>query len=473
MGACDFGSDEIKREVGDILSGFKYIELFAGIGGFRMALDRLGGECVFASEIDKFARQSYKAIYGEEPSGDITEIDAKDIPDHDVLTAGFPCFTAGHRIVTDKGLVNIEDIRKGDRVLTHKGRYQKVVVPMRKLFSGDLYEITAKYYRIPIKVTPEHPFWTKRGWVKAEDLREGDYVGMPLNKRSELPEQFTYTKKLNQNKETTKKSELPFDNPHFWNFIGYWLAEGWTVDRRNRKQGIRNAYRIVLAANEEKLSYISNVLNELNINYTVTKEKTCYKVHIIDMEYWLFVKEFTKGSKASDKRLPEFVHSLPRYLASALIDGYRNGDGCSSKGYTQYTSISLPLLEGIQRLLLKTEKRLYSLMRASSAGVTYIEGRKVNVKECYQLRGGSAQGGCVEFTDDYVYYKLDRIRKERVTDVLVYNFEVDVDNSYCLPMIAVHNCQSFSVAGKRKGFEDTRGTLFSRSHVSPPKRSHG
>lgn len=79
---------------------FKFIELFAGIGGFRIALDRLGGKCVFASENDKFARQSYKAIYGDEPSGDITQIYAKDIPDHDVLTGGFPCqafSVAGYR----------------------------------------------------------------------------------------------------------------------------------------------------------------------------------------------------------------------------------------------------------------------------------------------------------------------------------------------------------------------------------------
>lgn len=73
------------------MTEFKYIELFAGIGGFRQALDRLGGKCVFASEIDKFAAQAYEVLYGEKPAGDITKIDAKDIPDHDLLTAGFPC----------------------------------------------------------------------------------------------------------------------------------------------------------------------------------------------------------------------------------------------------------------------------------------------------------------------------------------------------------------------------------------------
>lgn len=72
---------------------FKYIELFAGIGGFRSALDGLGGECVFASEIDKYASQAYRALYNGAPElhGDITKIDAQAIPDHDVLVCGFPC----------------------------------------------------------------------------------------------------------------------------------------------------------------------------------------------------------------------------------------------------------------------------------------------------------------------------------------------------------------------------------------------
>ncbi|MFW5434333.1 DNA (cytosine-5-)-methyltransferase [Paenibacillus apiarius] len=72
---------------------FNYIELFAGIGGFRSALDILGGRCVFASEIDRFAQNSYCALYGSVPEicGDITQIDAVDIPAHDILVAGFPC----------------------------------------------------------------------------------------------------------------------------------------------------------------------------------------------------------------------------------------------------------------------------------------------------------------------------------------------------------------------------------------------
>lgn len=73
------------------MSELRFIDLFCGIGGFRMAFERAGCRCVFSCDRDKFARKTYAANFGEEPAGDITQIDAADIPDHDILCAGFPC----------------------------------------------------------------------------------------------------------------------------------------------------------------------------------------------------------------------------------------------------------------------------------------------------------------------------------------------------------------------------------------------
>ena len=70
---------------------FKFIDLFAGIGGIRLAYQYLGGKCVFTSEWNNFAKKTYEANVGEVPFGDITKINESTIPDHDVLLAGFPC----------------------------------------------------------------------------------------------------------------------------------------------------------------------------------------------------------------------------------------------------------------------------------------------------------------------------------------------------------------------------------------------
>jgi len=68
-----------------------FIDLFAGIGGMRLAFEKAGCQCVFSSEWDKFAQQTYEANFGDKPAGDIRKIASSDIPDHDILVAGFPC----------------------------------------------------------------------------------------------------------------------------------------------------------------------------------------------------------------------------------------------------------------------------------------------------------------------------------------------------------------------------------------------
>ena len=73
------------------MSNFNFIDLFAGIGGTRIPFAKLGGTCVFSSEWDKHAQQTYTHNFDETPAGDITKINETAIPDHDVLLAGFPC----------------------------------------------------------------------------------------------------------------------------------------------------------------------------------------------------------------------------------------------------------------------------------------------------------------------------------------------------------------------------------------------
>lgn len=82
---------ENKFKISNIMSNYKFIDLFAGIGGIRIPFDEVGAKCVFSSEFDNHAQKTYKYNFGDYPYGDITKIDEKDVPNFDILLAGFPC----------------------------------------------------------------------------------------------------------------------------------------------------------------------------------------------------------------------------------------------------------------------------------------------------------------------------------------------------------------------------------------------
>ncbi len=79
------------RERISVDEDFTFIDLFAGIGGMRIAYEKAGGHCVYSNEWNKYSQQTYFANFGEQPDGDITKVDEYSIPDHDILVAGFPC----------------------------------------------------------------------------------------------------------------------------------------------------------------------------------------------------------------------------------------------------------------------------------------------------------------------------------------------------------------------------------------------
>ena len=86
-----FESPRTTTTPADISTPFTFIDLFAGIGGFRLGLERVGGHCMYSCELDKYAQKTYHAWFGDAPDGDIRKVDPKSIPDHDLLAAGFPC----------------------------------------------------------------------------------------------------------------------------------------------------------------------------------------------------------------------------------------------------------------------------------------------------------------------------------------------------------------------------------------------
>src|SRR5699024_4367891 len=182
----------------------KIFEIFGGIERQRMALRNLGieHEVVAISEFDKYADASYQAIHGETWNmGDITKIDVDDVPDHDLFTYSFPCFTKDNLVLTEEGYKPINEVTVGDKVLTHNNTYEKVV----KTFDNGI-QPTVKVKATGIDeivTTPNHKFYVRekyRGWnndrrsydrlfkepqwKEIKDVTKDYYLGMAVNQKS-------------------------------------------------------------------------------------------------------------------------------------------------------------------------------------------------------------------------------------------------------------------------------------------------
>lgn len=154
---------------------FRFIDLFAGIGGTRIAFESIGGKCVFTSEYDVACQRTYEENFDEIPHGDIRTIDAKDIPDHDILLAGFPCQPFSIAGVSKKISLGrkhgFEDIKQGNlffeivRILKEKKPKAFLLENVKNLRSHD----KGRTYKI-IKSTLE-----ELGYVVSDEVIDARY----------------------------------------------------------------------------------------------------------------------------------------------------------------------------------------------------------------------------------------------------------------------------------------------------------
>jgi DNA-cytosine methyltransferase len=167
------------------------------------------------------------------------------------------------------------------------------------------------------------------------------------------------------------------------------------------------------------------------------------------------------GKYAHGKLIPEWVQNAPKEYIQEFINGYMKADGnIRENGGLQLTTVSLNLAFGLQRLYLKLG-HIFSINKTIRPKTCVIEGRTVNQRDTYCIRGVLKREKNVSafIEDNYVWYPPSKITKKEVTETNVYNFEVDIDNSYIVENTIVHNCQSYSIAGKRDK-NDPRNALF-------------
>lgn len=272
----------------------RFIDLFCGIGGFHQALNRLNGTCVFACDIDEKCRETYEKNYGLKPHADITKVNVSEIPDFDVLCAGFPCFVAGTKVLTNTGYKSIETVELTDKLLTHTGNTQNILNLQQKTYTGNLFELDIKYQTEIIVATEEHPFYVRERngepqWIPVSQVTPNHYFGMIINSKSVSPEN-TFGKTV----------------PNYWFMIGYWIGNGFAIN--------------------------ATVFKKFNRSYGE-----------LDETVW------TNLIDSFGNNIPEWVQDAPVEFIQEFIDGYLKADG-------PVNSASKPVILAVQRLYLKLGK---------------------------------------------------------------------------------------------------------------------
>ncbi len=430
--------------------------LFSGSGAWELAAKICGIDVVFEAEIEPFpvaveAKRFPEAIQ----LGDVSKINGAEIPVVDILTNSSPCFTADSLVRTSEGMKPIAEIRKGEWVVTHNGRWREVLdcgctgeKEVVRLNAMGLDEITAtanhpfyvrhmsryypSFYENGKRKRSSHRRFSEPEWKPLGELTKFDYIGIPTLQKEEFDE------------------SLEMDEELLW-LVGRYIADGY------RKKG---QYTVTFCIGERKYAEFMDHIKKYE-GY-LDKCRTACKYGITSQVLWNFCGEC--GDLAMNKHLPSWVWKLSANGIKKLLEGYFDGDGCCTRnGIVKATTISRRLAYDLALAIATVYNAPCRLCYTHRPPTCVIEGRTVNQHDTYQIAFKTNKGKQDQafYEDGYVWLPIRSVvrgGKEKV-----YNLTVEEDNSYTVQNIAVHNCQDLSVAGKREGLGGERSGLFSQT----------
>jgi len=361
------------------------------------------------------------------------------------------CFPPGQEVITSQGLKPIESIGVNDIVLTHSGQFQRVRRVLVRQYDGDLIGVKTWGSYTTTKTTTEHPFlashlvWSRDRstlvqlhWVEASRLQPGDFLCLPRPKDGYAPESISATHIRNTRWRTlsVKEESIPLDDD-FLAVAGWYLAEGWFS---------RGGREVVFSLGKSQIEYhrafgLKTSIERLGISTRLEVSKDGVHVHAYSMKLGrILVRHF--GEEATRKRLPQWAFELAASRAEILLGAYLEGDGYKIReGKFCTSTVSRQLAHGLGILGTKcgylTGVRIKRL-----SGKGKILGRDVNFNTSYfvdfvQYTGQRKRRGFLD--ENAVYHRIRKIEREKFNG-LVYNLEVEGDNSFCTPAHAVHNC---------------------------------
>lgn len=424
--------------------------------------------------------------------------------DEEVWTGSCPCFPRGHLVLTDKGLVDISRISPGDKVLTHKGRFRRVI----HVGSEISRTVTVKGQGHPgVETTEKHPFYSKtqkkdyrrksltygktllsersewtpatemagRRWatvahvpvttqpvfncgvkgysfdksiqryrVRGEKNGSGVFIGTYISERAAEKARAAAIKQGLI--DTRGAGNIDATSDSFAFFLGYWLGDGWV-----------SGDNILLCGSKEDKHLLNEIFQNASLPGKAYIERTSSRIKCGSkaLAEWL-IDNFDKG--AAHKSIPTWMYGMSPAYINAFIDGYFCADGCENtplKGspVRQWTTVSKKLAIGL-RILLNSQKIGVTVKHLKPNRVCRIEGRVVNERDSYQIIA-YPRSRSFKFEGLHGWGLVGSVINNEESKK-VYNLSVEEDESYTADGIAVHNCQPWSVAGKKEGAKDDR-----------------
>lgn len=407
----------------------------------------------------------------------------------------------------------IKDFKKGDLVLTHKGRYQKVEEVLSRNYKGTVYNIRPWYFRPGLTVTSEHPFLAiktlkkcpstgdicrpskshlrlckrktcleyKREWVIASQLEIGDVLVYPRQKEVVKKEYLHISQMLSGfDKDTgmilnggSRGGKIPDKiniSADFGRLIGYYLSEGYTDNRDS----------ISFCFNREEKQYIDNVKLLMGEFFGIHKCREYHRKNTQSTELIFFSKILSKWfaqicyfdpqvKKAHTKQIPDFLLQTRYNIQAEIIRGWFRGD----KGYTSSRVLMNQFKMLFVRLGVIPSVLIDAALSHKRRGNHGLGNRDVTARhdsfyfsnlsffdDKFDLKKeitrsqtkSSRRHGWVD--SDYIYLPIKEIEKTKY-EGKVYNLEVENDHSYTTEFVCVHNCWTpwFSMYGSKSGFD--------------------
>lgn len=397
----------------------------------------------------------------EKKSGDITTYHLKkdDKPHGSIVIWEYPiedppfglyiagCLTPGEKVLTDSGLVAVENVNLGDRLVNKDGElveirnlqcYEKINEPIYKLKPTGSYRTTT--------FTGEHPIWIKdKGFVKMKDVQRSDWL--------DIPNRYY---KTNGYIPGWKQFHTATSFAKFCYFIGLFIGDGFVNINKN-------SYDIYLSIGKDEYEFASfydDLIQELFDRKTIhvhkTRENTRRFTHK-ELAIWL---NETFGKTAYKKRIPEWFKNLHGDYKLAFIQGYLDSDGSvfydRGKVRVNFTSVNLELLEDIQDILFGLQIRNSIVIHQKPTKNSLLSYR-INIARCDNLKLAStpiyesrkqkvlklsvptdSSKSKIQFDGNRVYIKIESIEESLYTGT-VYNFECDT-HTYMCRNILTHNC---------------------------------